>query len=141
MNYWFSPSKNAFYPVALKNDYISAGTLPDDLIEVNDRIFNEFSGMPKEGKQRISGTDGYPVWGDIPPPTPEEKKSNAEAMRNQLRAAADAEIAWRHDAVDTGIATEEEIANLAEWKKYRVLLMRVDTAAPEWPTPPGEQVS
>ncbi|WP_244173056.1 tail fiber assembly protein [Kosakonia pseudosacchari] len=31
-------------------------------------------------------------------------------------------------------------ACLAEWKKYRVLLMRVDTAAPQWPTP-REQAS
>ncbi|EGN1626406.1 tail fiber assembly protein, partial [Salmonella enterica] len=35
-------------------------------------------------------------------------------------------------------------AALTEWKKYRVLLMRVDTSkVPEinWPTPPGEQAS
>ncbi|MCW6599421.1 tail fiber assembly protein, partial [Yersinia ruckeri] len=49
------------------------------------------------------------------------------------------EIAWRQDAVDTGIATKEEAASLAEWKKYRILLMRVDTStAPdiEWPLKP-----
>ncbi|WP_161527554.1 tail fiber assembly protein, partial [Escherichia albertii] len=43
------------------------------------------------------------------------------------------------DAVDLGIATEEEISLLAEWKKYRVLLNRVDTStAPdiEWPALP-----
>ncbi|HAE7767435.1 TPA_asm: tail fiber assembly protein, partial [Salmonella enterica subsp. houtenae serovar 45:g,z51:-] len=45
------------------------------------------------------------------------------------------------DAVDAGIATDEETAALADWKKYRVLLMRVDTAKPEWPTLPGEQAS
>ncbi|EOV4147095.1 tail fiber assembly protein, partial [Yersinia enterocolitica] len=41
--------------------------------------------------------------------------------------------------VDAGIATQEETSALSEWKKYRVLLMRVDTSkAPdiEWPTPP-----
>ncbi|EFO3048909.1 hypothetical protein DQ140_20795 [Escherichia coli] len=58
---------------------------------------------------------------------------------SSLRAIADAEIAWRQDAVDVGIATEEETAVLADWKKYRVLLMRVDTAKPVWPTPPERQ--
>ncbi|EFB3321859.1 tail fiber assembly protein [Escherichia coli] len=32
------------------------------------------------------------------------------------------------DAVDLGIATEEESSLLAAWKKYRVLLNRVDTS-------------
>ncbi|MCK8570557.1 tail fiber assembly protein, partial [Yersinia ruckeri] len=64
---------------------------------------------------------------------------NAETQRTQLRSEADGEIAWRQDAVDTGIATKEEAASLAEWKKYRILLMRVDTStAPdiEWPLKP-----
>ncbi|AWL54250.1 tail fiber assembly protein [Klebsiella pneumoniae] len=50
-------------------------------------------------------------------------------------------MSWRQDAVDAGIATTEEAAALSEWKKYRVLLMRIDTSkAPdiEWPTPPAE---
>ncbi|HDD9578086.1 tail fiber assembly protein [Escherichia coli] len=37
------------------------------------------------------------------------------------------------------MATEEEAAALIEWKKYRVLLMRVDTSkAPDilWPPQP-----
>ncbi|EFE1629557.1 tail fiber assembly protein, partial [Escherichia coli] len=36
---------------------------------------------------------------------------------SSLRAIADAEIAWRQDAVDVGIATDEETVALAEWKK------------------------
>ncbi len=56
-----------------------------------------------------------------------------------LRAQADSEIDRRQDAVDAGIATEEETTALSERKKYRILLMRVDTAAPEWPTPPAAQ--
>lgn len=65
----------------------------------------------------------------------------AEQQKASLRAQADSEIAWRQDAVDAGIATAEETTALADWKTYRVLLMRVDTAAPVWPTPPGTQVS
>lgn len=64
----------------------------------------------------------------------------AVQKKNSLRTAADSEIAWLQDAVDAGIATDEETALLAEWKKYRVLLMRIDTSkAPdiEWPPVPS----
>ncbi|WP_236721585.1 tail fiber assembly protein [Edwardsiella piscicida] len=74
-----------------------------------------------------------------PPPTQDEVIAEAEAKKIQLRATADAEIAWRQDAVDAGIATAAETAALAEWKRYRVLLMRVDTAAPVWTTAPVER--
>ncbi|EFB3301357.1 tail fiber assembly protein [Escherichia coli] len=33
------------------------------------------------------------------------------------------------------IATEEETSLLEVWKKYRVLLNRVDTVNPVWPPP------
>lgn len=64
--------------------------------------------------------------------------ADAETRRSQLRAIADAEISWRQDAVDSGIATDTETAALSEWKKYRVLLMRVDTAKPVWPVNPQD---
>ncbi|HBB3890913.1 TPA: tail fiber assembly protein [Escherichia coli] len=43
------------------------------------------------------------------------------------------------DAADLEIATEEEISLLEAWKKYRVLLNRVDTSTAqdiEWPALP-----
>ncbi|MGV4230904.1 tail fiber assembly protein [Citrobacter portucalensis] len=67
--------------------------------------------------------------------------ADAEREKLRLKAVADDEISWRQDAVDAGIATAEETAALSEWKKYRVLLMRIDTANPVWPTPPGGQAS
>lgn len=79
--------------------------------------------------------DGSAWVTDIDAQTEAKIKSN-EQMRAALLATANAEISWRQDAVDSGIATEKETAELAEWKKYRVLLMRADTAAPAWPTAP-----
>lgn len=49
-------------------------------------------------------------------------------------------IAPLQDAVDVGMATDAEAALLTEWKKYRVLLNRVDvSAAPDisWPEAPA----
>ncbi|MBD8152998.1 tail fiber assembly protein [Pantoea agglomerans] len=48
-------------------------------------------------------------------------------------------IAPLQDAVDISIATDAEIARLAEWKRYRVALSRIDTSkAPDitWPVRP-----
>ena len=85
---------------------------------------------------------GALAWVDEPPLSPEQKISDAENMKATFRAKADSEISWRQDAVDADIATDEEATTLTQWKKYRVLLMRVDTStAPdiEWPTPPAVQ--
>jgi len=48
-------------------------------------------------------------------------------------------IAPLQDAVDIGIAADAEITRLAEWKRYRVELSRIDTSkAPDikWPVRP-----
>lgn len=45
-------------------------------------------------------------------------------------------IAPLQDAVDLGEATDDEKARLLAWKKYRVLVNRVDTTNPDWPKKP-----
>ncbi|MDU3907564.1 MAG: tail fiber assembly protein [Citrobacter portucalensis] len=138
--YLFSPSTLGFYPIEMKAEYLNKGSLPSDVIEVSDSVRNEYNFAPPEGKQ-LSSSQNMPVWIDIPPATREELIADAEREKLRLKAVADDEISWRQDAVDAGIATAEETAALSEWKKYRVMLMRVDTAKPVWPTPPGEQAS
>ncbi|WP_242396552.1 tail fiber assembly protein, partial [Escherichia coli] len=101
-----------------------------------------FNGGNKPTGKMLGMVSGALAWVDEPPLSPEQKISDAENMKATFRAKADSEISWRQDAVDAGIATDEETSILTEWKKYRVLLMRVDTStAPdiEWPTPPAAQ--
>ncbi|HAT3897190.1 tail fiber assembly protein [Citrobacter freundii] len=138
--YLFSPSTLGFYPIEMKEEYLTNGSLPSDVVEVSDSVRNEYNFTPPEGKQ-LSSSQNMPIWIDIPPATREELIADAEREKLRLKAVADDEISWRQDAVDAGIATAEETAALSEWKKYRVMLMRVDTAKPVWPTPPGEQAS
>jgi len=133
--YYYSASENGFMPADMKAVYELAGNFPGDSILVDQSTYEQFTELPPDGKMRGS-IDGFPAWVDIPPPTQEELTAESELIKNSLRMTADAEIAWRQDAVDAGIATDEETAALAAWKKYRVLLMRVDTAKPVWPTPP-----
>lgn len=68
---------------------------------------------------------------------------NAALIASSRMAAemdeANRAIAPLQDAVDISIATDEEIARLAEWKRYRVALSRIDTSKTssiEWPIKP-----
>ncbi|HGB6110270.1 TPA: tail fiber assembly protein [Salmonella enterica subsp. enterica serovar Thompson] len=63
----------------------------------------------------------------------------AEGTKSRLLQMASGKIAPLQDAVDLGIATDDEKAQLDEWKKYRVLVNRVDTSAPSWPDKPVSQ--
>lgn len=71
--------------------------------------------------------------------TPDELKSEARYQRERLLKDATRVMGPLQDAVDLDMATDAEKAALLAWKKYRVLLNRVDiSAAPDidWPEPP-----
>lgn len=133
--YIYDAQTNAFYPLSMMDVYMASGSWPSSGLEVDEGIFSEFQNPP-EGKVRVPGDDGMPSWGDVPEKTPEQIKSESDAAKAHYKSMADSEIAWRQDAVDADIATDEEVADLAKWKKYRVLLMRVDTSNPQWPEMP-----
>ncbi|CAM4040391.1 tail fiber assembly protein [Xenorhabdus thuongxuanensis] len=140
-NYLFSRSTLSFYPVALLADYQAAGTLPDDVIPVADEVFSEFS-QSVAGKRKGVDSNGMPCWVNIPPPpppTPAELQQQAEYQKRQLLSAATEKIDICQDAVDLDMATDAEKSALTNWRKYRVLLNRVDCAtAPDivWPEQP-----
>lgn len=74
-----------------------------------------------------------------PPPSQEQLTELAEAKKQRLMSEATAVIAPLEDAVDFDMATTEEEVALKEWKKYRILLSRVDiSTAPDidWPVKP-----
>ncbi|WP_338149488.1 tail fiber assembly protein [Xenorhabdus bovienii] len=62
-----------------------------------------------------------------------------EQQKSSLRQQADIAIAPLQDAVDLNMATDAEKSALTDWRKYRVLLSRVDcSTAPDiaWPEQP-----
>lgn len=68
---------------------------------------------------------------------------NKEASKAVLFVLASQYIGPLQDAIDLGVATGEEVAALAEWKRYRVALMRLSPGSPlpEWPSPPMAKVA
>ena len=65
--------------------------------------------------------------------------NQALTKKNQFFAEAASQLSYLQDAVDSQIASEQEAQLLVEWKKYRVLVNRIDIElAPniEWPNQP-----
>ncbi|MDK1929354.1 MULTISPECIES: tail fiber assembly protein [Enterobacteriaceae] len=131
---YFSKITNGFY-----SEEINGEAMPSDVVQISDKQWIDLLEGQILGKVISADHTGNPVLTNPPPLSQPELAEVAEQQRNILRTEADAEIAWRQDAVDAGIATDKEASELSEWKKYRVLLMRVDTTkAPyiNWPVKP-----
>ncbi|MDE1478588.1 tail fiber assembly protein [Xenorhabdus bovienii] len=142
MAYFYSASRNSFYPTHMKQIYINNGTFPDDTVKVSESYFIEFAiNSAPIGKCRVAGVDGLPTWVDIPQSTTKQLQQNAERKKKDLMSQASNTIAPLQDAVDLDLVTDEEKAALIEWRKYRVLLNRIDcSTVPDivWPEQPKE---
>ena len=122
MNYWFSPVNNAFYPVALKDSYEKAGSLPNDLVEVDDTVFEEFSATPPEGKIRDVGNDGMPIWIDIPvvEVRPDQIKARARSLRDEFIVSTDRMLVSDF-TVNNVLLTSEQLSELLDVRqKFKV---------------------
>lgn len=108
--------------------------------------FAEFGKVPST-LTKEAPTSPYDKWDGKNWVTDEAAKSDALknealAQRDSLLSMASKKIAPLQDAVDLDMATDEEVASLREWKKYRVLLNRIEqqTGFPdsiEWPVIPS----
>lgn len=122
----------------MHDDYVNAGTLPSDIIEVDSEIYDEFSQF-KIGKIRVPNEKGMPSWGSKPKPSQKALIAIATEKKSELLLRSSDEIAPLQDAIDLNIATDKELMLLNAWKQYRVDLNRIDTAtAPDitWPEKP-----
>jgi len=130
----YSPSGNAFYDTNI-NEFI-----PNDAVDITENEWTDLLDGQAKGKVIASGPDYLPCLTERPTPTADELIAMAEGRRGTLRAEADAAIQPLQDASDLDIATTEEASQLVAWKKYRVMLMRVNTEDPEnieWPEKPN----
>ncbi|WP_211130385.1 tail fiber assembly protein [Serratia surfactantfaciens] len=138
--YYYSALTNAFYPSSLKLDYEnSENGWPDDVVAISDEVYVSLLEGRASGKVIVADENGKPVLSNPPPPTHEELVAISELKRNVLLSEATVKITPLQDAVDIGIAVNDEISMLREWKKYRVLLSRVDVNNVqniEWPEQP-----
>lgn len=123
--YHFSAKTNSFYPDELLQDYINNQSLPDDVISVGESVFQTYTNQPPSGKTRGYDENGHPVWIEIPPPSLQQLREQAEAQKNQLIAEAEKFISPLNRAEKHGIATNAEKSALAAWEVYTVMLSRI----------------
>lgn len=141
-NYVYSHKNNAFYAVSLKDAYEMAGSWPDDSSDISDEMFIEFTASAPEGKVRVAGDDGMPVWADILPPTHEELVASANTEKQKRIDQANDYMnskQWPGKAA-MGRLKDSEKEQYNAWLDYLDELEAVDTStAPDikWPTPPA----
>ncbi|RRZ90938.1 tail fiber assembly protein [Erwinia sp. 198] len=139
-NYFYSKKTNGFYPEIMKADYESSPDgWPDDAVVVSEESYNKLYEGQAHGKIITADNDGNPILIDPPGPTTGQLIALAEEQRGNLLAEATIAIAPLQDAVELDEATDEEKVQLAAWKKYRILLNRLNVnTAPDiiWPEKP-----
>lgn len=133
---FFSAKTNGFYPYSLINDYENADTWPEDAVEISERWYSVLLDGLSNGEVICANQDGQPVLSEPPPPTAQELKAINEERKSQLLREIAEEIAPLQDAVELGISTKDEEDSLLEWRRYRVLVNRVDPENPVWPERP-----
>lgn len=135
----FSNKTRGFYPIKSLRYYKSVDALPDDLVRVSDSEHEKFVGAAPVNSAPFYNVESKQMeWVSVTAPTrtPEEIiADNREALLSRQREAAITSFPLQ-SAVDLGIASEAEKAQLEALKKYVVKLMDVDLSAPEWPAAP-----
>lgn len=131
----YSATTNGFYPSELKGVYVTAGTWPDDGVEISESEYQTLLGGQDNGQEIIPGENGMP---ELFTPAVDHV-SQTGFQREALLKEADNVIRMLERAVKSGIATDEEKANLEAWEVYSVLLYRInpeDYPDIDWPQKP-----
>lgn len=114
------------------------GTSPNDFGEsIDGELIQSSSDV---GIGWLLGSDGVFKAPLLPEKTQEEQVAEAEAKKAALMQLAGDTITPLQDAEALDMATDDEKAQLTEWRKYRVLLNRIDASlAPDivWPEQPA----
>jgi hypothetical protein len=133
MKYFYSRTTNGAYIDAL------SPSIPEDAVEISKELYSELFTTTIDGTVG-PGADGLPVLIPSAGPTDEEL---ALRRRDKLLNVATARMAPLQDAVDIGESTADEEAELTAWKRYRMLLNRIQQQdgfpqSIDWPAVPNE---
>lgn len=130
-----------FYSGSERGFYDDESDLPPDAVEISHERYEELALAQQSGRIILPGPDGYPVAPEREPPTDEQVRAQNTLARDDLLSTVGVKISPLQDAVDLGISTEAERAQLAVLKAYRVQLFRMDLSPriPVWPTLPQDQ--
>lgn len=138
--YFYSAKDNIFFPESLKETYEEGGTWPSNSVKLEEYEFKKLMDGQSTGKVITADKKGRPILSDRNVATQDDYIKQAESEKLIRMTDVNALIVPLQDAVDMGIAIDDEIASLKAWKTYRIMLNRIDTSlAPniEWPEIPS----
>ncbi|WP_080480329.1 MULTISPECIES: tail fiber assembly protein [Serratia] len=123
----------------ISEEPLSFTAIPNDSTEHGREIY-ERALAGEFGKVIVSKSENGYVWDGnayIESGVDVETIKIEETKRHLLNEASE-RISILSDAVDMGMATESEKANLLEWRKYRVQVNRIDVNSKDgWPKKPA----
>lgn len=119
--YCFSATTLSFYPKELLAVYTEAGTLPDDLIEIDDDIYHQFINQPSAGKMRGVSKKGMPLWVDVPAPivTADDIAATARYYRDAFIVATDSMMVSDYSIDDKPLTEAQRSELIATRAAYR----------------------
>lgn len=128
---FYSPSKNTWFPVELKDRYVATGTWPADATEYADSVYQAVVVNRPDGKVMQPDANGAPVLVDAPALTTAQVAAQVTAQRDRL--LADSDWTQLRDVPD---------ATATAWQPYRQALRDLTSQAGfpssvTWPTPPA----
>ncbi len=124
-------------PLGLYNS--ESNDVPENAIPIADELYQELIEGQGRGRFIQADNNGKPILVDGVSVTDEQQLNQIANQKQFLLNKANAEIAWRQDAFDMDIATEEEVSALKLWKEYRITLMRMEISTVtdiSWPNQP-----
>lgn len=130
MTVYYADSVKGFFDSSVNK------TLPQDAVEISEELYLTL--LNNHSPENIIGmVNGLPALLPAPQESTAEIVARSEILQATYTKMASEAIAPLQDASDLGMATEAEESALKAWKTYRVLLNRVDLAAPVWPEIPA----
>lgn len=145
MKHFYNPNTQSFYIDDINNE------IPDDSVEITAKQHDELYNAINSGciifddlTYSEPPPSGFHQWDGKKWVLDENKKNAAiiqknESVKNLLLSTANEKIAILQDAIDLDMQESNEGEQLKHWKKYRILVTRVDVNQMDakWPEQPA----
>ncbi|EPJ9744663.1 phage tail protein [Pseudomonas aeruginosa] len=105
IDYMFSPSRVAFYPVSMRETYEASGSWPDDGVLISEEVHTRIMQEQEDGRVVCAGPDGQPMTKEPLPPSTDELAAIERAWRDRQLDATDALVARHRDEIEDGATT------------------------------------
>ena len=127
---YYNATTNGFY-----NSEINI--IPKNSVEITHEYHAELLQKQSAGFVIQHDKNGYPIAVEKTLTTDEIKLLN-ESQKQRLISAANEKITILQDIIELDMCESNETEQLKQWKKYRILVIRVDTNQLdiEWPKQP-----